>query len=157
GHFVERSLDAVVALLAILKAGGAYLPLDPDNPPARTRFVLEDAKPRLVVTQSSLRDRVRGNALLIDEFDFGSDHGRPPEVASPDNLAYVIYTSGSTGQPKGTLVTHRNVDRLFSTTDALFGFTEKDVWSVFHSFAFDFSVWELWGALRYGGCAVIVP
>jgi amino acid adenylation domain-containing protein len=157
GHFIERSVDAVVALVAILKAGGAYLPLDPDNPPARTQFVLEDARPRVVLTQSSLRARVPGECLLVDEFDFEGDGRAPHCAATADNLAYVIYTSGSTGQPKGTLVTHRNVDRLFTCTQPLFGFTASDVWSVFHSFAFDFSVWELWGALRYGGCAVVVP
>src|SRR6202011_4996194 len=78
-------------------------------------------------------------------------------LGSPENLAYVIYTSGSTGNPKGVLVTHRNVDRLFSATEALFRFDEHDVWSLFHSYAFAFFVWELWGALRYGGRLVVVP
>ncbi|MFO5897342.1 AMP-binding protein, partial [Pseudomonas aeruginosa] len=73
------------------------------------------------------------------------------------NLAYVIYTSGSTGKPKGTLLTHRNALRLFSATEAWFGFDERDVWTLFHSYAFDFSVWEIFGALLYGGRLVIVP
>src|SRR5262249_25477824 len=77
--------------------------------------------------------------------------------ARPDHLAYVIYTSGSTGKPKGTLITHRNVDRLFRSTEPWFHFGADDVWTVFHSLAFDFSVWELWGALRHGGTAVLVP
>ncbi|HCR1196862.1 TPA: pyoverdine non-ribosomal peptide synthetase PvdD, partial [Pseudomonas aeruginosa] len=76
---------------------------------------------------------------------------------SADNLAYVIYTSGSTGKPKGTLLTHRNALRLFSATEAWFGFDERDVWTLFHSYAFDFSVWEIFGALLYGGRLVIVP
>ncbi|HEV3049578.1 MAG TPA: amino acid adenylation domain-containing protein, partial [Longimicrobium sp.] len=81
----------------------------------------------------------------------------PQSGAGPDLLAYVIYTSGSTGTPKGVLVEHRNVARLFSATDAWFGFGPDDVWTLFHSYAFDFSVWELWGALLYGGRVVVVP
>src|SRR6185369_11479569 len=81
----------------------------------------------------------------------------PERVATPDNLAYVIYTSGSTGKPKGVIVTHANVTRLFNATEGWFHFDEQDVWTLFHSYAFDFSVWELWGALLYGGRLVIVP
>src|SRR5262249_12846287 len=81
-----------------------------------------------------------------------------PEITiSPDSLAYVIYTSGSTGKPKGVQVTHANVARLFAATDAWFGFGADDVWTLFHSYAFDFSVWVIWGALLYGGRLVIVP
>jgi amino acid adenylation domain-containing protein len=75
----------------------------------------------------------------------------------PQHLAYVIYTSGSTGNPKGVLVEHQNVVRLFSATDEWFHFDRHDVWTLFHSYAFDFSVWEIWGALLYGGRLVIVP
>src|SRR5262249_7102766 len=78
------------------------------------------------------------------------------EVAA-DNLSYVIYTSGSTGRPKGCLVTHRNVTGLLQSTAPMFGFNEHDVWTLFHSYAFDFSVWELWGALAHGGRLVVVP
>jgi non-ribosomal peptide synthetase component F len=78
-------------------------------------------------------------------------------LATPDHLAYVIYTSGTTGRPKGTLVTHRNVVRLLSATDSWFRFSEQDVWTFFHSNAFDFSVWEIWGALLFGGRLVVVP
>ena len=81
----------------------------------------------------------------------------PPAAVAADDLAYVIYTSGSTGKPKGALITHDNVARLFDATDAWFGFDERDVWTLFHSYAFDFSVWELWGALLYGGRLVVVP
>ncbi len=76
--------------------------------------------------------------------------------AGPDNLAYVIYTSGTTGKPKGSLITHRNAVRLFSNTDHWYGFNDLDVWTLFHSSAFDFSVWEIWGALLYGGRLVVV-
>src|SRR5262249_41936808 len=85
------------------------------------------------------------------------DASRPPRAATPGSLAYVIYTSGSTGRPKGVMVEHRNVVRLFDATEALFGFGPADVWTMFHSYAFDFSVWEIWGALLYGGRVVVVP
>ncbi|MGB0383610.1 MAG: amino acid adenylation domain-containing protein, partial [Ardenticatenaceae bacterium] len=81
----------------------------------------------------------------------------PVSGVTPDNLAYVIYTSGSTGKPKGVLVNHYNVVRLFEATDLWYDFNQKDVWTLFHSYAFDFSVWELWGALIYGGRLVVVP
>ncbi|HEP9499103.1 TPA: pyoverdine non-ribosomal peptide synthetase PvdD, partial [Pseudomonas aeruginosa] len=93
------------------------------------------------------------DGLVLD----GYAESDPLPTLSADNLAYVIYTSGSTGKPKGTLLTHRNALRLFSATEAWFGFDERDVWTLFHSYAFDFSVWEIFGALLYGGCLVIVP
>ena len=74
----------------------------------------------------------------------------------PHHLAYIIYTSGSTGVPKGVMVEHRQVARLFSATQPWFHFDERDVWTLFHSFAFDFSVWERWGALLHGGRLVVV-
>ena len=76
---------------------------------------------------------------------------------APENLAYVIYTSGSTGRPKGVQVEHRHIARLFSATDEWFGFGPGDVWALLHSYAFDFSVWELWGALAHGGQLVVSP
>ncbi|HEY4079918.1 MAG TPA: amino acid adenylation domain-containing protein [Burkholderiaceae bacterium] len=170
GLFVERNLDAIVGLIGVLKAGGAYVPLDPANPPARNSFIVGDAKPRIILAHSSLRERVAsgfpaGEWQLMwldepDELDEQADDAAEPaalQLSTGEQLAYVIYTSGSTGQPKGTLVTHNNVDRLFRTTEAWFGFGADDVWTVFHSLAFDFSVWELWGALRHGGTAVLVP
>ena len=78
-------------------------------------------------------------------------------MAGPDHMAYVIYTSGTTGKPKGSMITHRNVVRLFPSTELWYGFNERDVWTLFHSCAFDFSVWEIWGALLYGGRVVVVP
>jgi non-ribosomal peptide synthetase component F len=150
GVFLERSLDMVVALLAVLKAGGAYVPMDPTYPVERVGFMLSDANPRVLISQNELRDRIpvhKGTTVLLDS-DPGDDAERfenPDVETSPDNLAYVIYTSGSTGTPKGTLITHRNVVSLFQTTERLFAFDRSDVWSLFHSFAFDFSVWEMWG------------
>src|SRR5262249_40924221 len=81
----------------------------------------------------------------------------PPPRAAPENLAYVIYTSGSTGRPKGTLVTRANLARLFTVSDPLFSFGPSDVWTLLHSCAFDFSVWEIFGALLHGGSLVVVP
>ncbi|MGZ9934627.1 amino acid adenylation domain-containing protein [Streptomyces sp. NC-S4] len=163
GLCLPRSADLVVALLGILKAGGAYLPLDPDNPPERLRHIVQDARLEHVVGTTGTRDLwdapglhavdlQADAALLAAEPDTAPDTG-----VTPDHLAYVIYTSGSTGLPKGTLVPHSNVTRLFSATDHWFGFGPEDVWTLFHSIAFDFSVWELWGALAHGGRLVVVP
>ena len=161
--FVERSLDMVVGILGILKAGGAYLPIDPIYPMERRAFMLEDADASVVLTQSALaKELPKGRIKIVcldsdrELFEQKSD-ANPQSGVGPDNLAYVIYTSGSTGKPKGTLVTHHNVVRLFQATEPWFQFSARDVWTVFHSVAFDFSVWELWGALLYGGHAVIVP
>ncbi|MBG4962530.1 pyoverdine non-ribosomal peptide synthetase PvdD, partial [Pseudomonas aeruginosa] len=162
GLALERSLDMLVGLLAILKAGGAYLPLDPAAPEERLAHILDDSGVRLLRTQGHLREHLPRQAgvevLAIDGLVLdGYAESDPLPTLSADNLAYVIYTSGSTGKPKGTLLTHRNALRLFSATEAWFGFDERDVWTLFHSYAFDFSVWEIFGALLYGGRLVIVP
>ncbi len=158
----ERSLELVVGLLGILQAGGAYVPLDPASPRERLAWMIEDAGIQIVVgtaeTTAALPEAVQ--RILLDTGDApgepfpGGD--REPAVDG-SSLAYVIYTSGSTGPPKGALVTHGNVSRLFAATAAWFGFDGRDVWTLFHSYAFDFSVWEIWGALLYGGRLVIVP
>ncbi|MGV5025695.1 amino acid adenylation domain-containing protein, partial [Pseudomonas aeruginosa] len=162
GLALERSLDMLVGLLAILKAGGAYLPLDPAAPEERLAHILDDSGVRLLLTQGHLLERLPRQTgvevLAIDGLVLdGYAESDPLTALSADNLAYVIYTSGSTGKPKGTLLTHRNALRLFSATEAWFGFDERDVWTLFHSYAFDFSVWEIFGALLYGGRLVIVP
>ncbi|MBG4947600.1 pyoverdine non-ribosomal peptide synthetase PvdD, partial [Pseudomonas aeruginosa] len=162
GLALERSLDMLVGLLAILKAGGAYLPLDPAAPEERLAHILDDSGVRLLLTQGHLLEHLPRQAgvevLAIDGLVLdGYAESDPLPTLSADNLAYVIYTSGSTGKPKGTLLTHRNALRLFSATEAWFGFDERDVWTLFHSYAFDFSVWEIFGALLYGGRLVIVP
>jgi amino acid adenylation domain-containing protein len=163
---VERSTAMVVGLMAILKAGGAYVPLDPEYSGERLAFILDDTAPALVLADAAGRQAL-GSALQAhtvldpDEVQADTLAGADvnPEVPglTPSNLAYIIYTSGSTGQPKGVMVEHAQVVRLFDTTQATFGFANSDVWCLFHSFAFDFSVWELWGALRYGGTLVLVP
>jgi amino acid adenylation domain-containing protein len=160
---LERSTDLVVAILAVLKAGGAYLPLDTSYPADRFAFMLEDAGPVAMVTSETLLDSLPPVTvpMVCMERDRSALEALPttnPHVSvGADNLAYSIYTSGSTGRPKGVLVTHRNVARLLSATDRWFSFGAEDVWTLFHSFAFDFSVWELWGALAYGGRLVVVP
>ncbi|MCS7475599.1 non-ribosomal peptide synthetase [Umezawaea endophytica] len=140
---LPRSLDLVVAVLGVLKSGAAYLPIDPSYPADRISGMVEDTRPV---------------ALLTELPDLSGWPATAPEVAlRPENPAYVIYTSGSTGKPKGVVVPHANVARLFSATDHWFGFGPDDVWTLFHSYAFDFSVWELWGPLLHGGRLVVVP
>jgi amino acid adenylation domain-containing protein len=163
GLLVERSMEMVVGILGILKAGGAYVPIDPQYPQERVNHILADSRATLVVTQTALAERL-GNAgaktvLLDDDAELISGESQENVACSvrPDNLAYVIYTSGSTGRPKGAMISHFNVVRLFASTNAWFHFSSHDVWTLFHSIAFDFSVWELWGALLYGGKLVIVP
>ena len=158
GLAVERNADVAIGILAILKAGAAYLPLDPDYPKDRLAFIVEDANVRFVVTSSKLALQLEATeGLDIATAGSGLPDTNPDDASAPDDLAYVIYTSGSTGKPKGVLVTHANVTRLFSATAPWFAFGPHDTWTLFHSYAFDFSVWELWGALLYGGRLVVVP
>jgi amino acid adenylation domain-containing protein len=163
GIHLDRSFDLLISIFAILKAGGAYLPLDLACPEDRLRFQLTDAGAGVVLTHSALAPRLEqysGKVICLDQAA-GEIAARPkenlPVLAEPQNLAYVIYTSGSTGTPKGVLVTQENVTRLFTVTEPLFGFGPADVWTLFHSSAFDFSVWEIFGALLYGGRLVVVP
>ncbi|HWW01813.1 MAG TPA: amino acid adenylation domain-containing protein [Candidatus Acidoferrum sp.] len=163
GLCLDRSVEMIVALLGILKAGGAYVPLEPAWPAERLSFVLQDAQVSVLVTQKALRERLPVHAInvvcLEHEFDeqTPADEQDPKTAVRPENLAYVIYTSGSTGRPKGVLVTHRNVARLFEATQPWYQFSGQDTWTCFHSVAFDFSVWEIWGALLFGGRLVLVP
>ncbi|MGW5803463.1 amino acid adenylation domain-containing protein [Streptomyces bacillaris] len=161
---LPRSLDLVAGLLAVSLSGAAYLPMDPDYPADRLAYMLADARPAALITDAETADRLPAHELpliTVDEaagFPDGplsqSDRTRP---LSPQDPAYVIYTSGSTGRPKGVVVTQHNVTRLMTATEHWFAFGPEDVWTLFHSYAFDFSVWELWGALLYGGRVVVVP
>ncbi|MEH2455650.1 amino acid adenylation domain-containing protein [Nostoc sp.] len=162
GVCVERSLEMIVGILGILKAGGAYVPLDPSNPQERLNHILEDAQVQVLVTNSQLHNTLDQSNFVVcldEEADKIAQFPRNNLVSGVqgDNLAYMIYTSGSTGKPKGVLITHHNVVRLFKATKDWYQFNQTDVWTLFHSFAFDFSVWELWGGLLYGGCVVVVP
>ena len=163
GICMERSLEIVVALVGILKAGGAYVPLDPEYPKERLAFVLDDTHAPVLLTQERLAEKLPALSarLVCLDRDWPQIAEEPQENAenkvSADNTAYIIYTSGTTGKPKGVMISHHNVSRLFRATEPWFHCSRGDVWTVFHSYAFDFSVWELWGALLYGGRAVIVP
>ncbi|MCV6638058.1 amino acid adenylation domain-containing protein [Candidatus Albibeggiatoa sp. nov. NOAA] len=163
GLCLERSLDIVVAILGILKAGGAYVPLELAYPDDRLNFILNDAQAPILLTHSSLTDRFSesdSQIVCLDQIDnelAQCPTQNPVCQTTPENLSYVIYTSGSTGNPKGCLIQHHNVTRLFTQTQDWYQFNQNDVWTLFHSYAFDFSVWELWGALLYGGKLVVVP
>lgn len=160
GLCIDRSADLIAGMLGILKAGAAYVPIDPEYPPARIAFLFEDAAPAAVVTVSRLLSRVPKAAVTLCVDDASHLGGSADSIladADPGQLAYVIYTSGSSGLPKGVAIEHRNVVELIDAGDQLFGFSQNDVWTLFHSFAFDFSVWEMFGALLHGGRCVIVP
>ena len=161
---IERCLEMIIGILGILKAGGVYVPIDPGYPDERISFMLEDTKAALVISSKESRLKLKG----IRHIEVIEIHGNEIELykqspqnlkisIQPHHLAYIIFTSGSTGRPKGVLIEHRNVVRLFQTEKPLFDFNEKDVWTMFHSFCFDFSVWEMYGALFYGGRVIVVP
>ncbi|WZU33671.1 Linear gramicidin synthase subunit D [Rhodococcus ruber] len=162
---LPRTEELVVGLLAVLQAGGAYLPLDLTYPADRLEFMLRDAAPVCVLVSGTDREALPDSAVeaidvsalelsAISDAPVGDDERQAP--LRGDNLAYVIYTSGSTGRPKGVQVPHRTVLELFENTWSAFEFGEHDVWTMFHSYAFDFSVWELWGPLLHGGRLVVV-
>ncbi|MEU0682130.1 amino acid adenylation domain-containing protein [Streptomyces albogriseolus] len=166
---LERGLRLLPALLAVLKTGAAYLPLDPGQPAERLRLVVEDAAPVVLVTEQAhahLADAAVP-AVLLDDPQVTADLARRSGAdltdaerhgpTGPSDTAYIIHTSGSTGRPKGVPVPHVNVVRLFAAAAEHFDFRADDVWTLFHSYAFDFSVWEIWGALLHGGRLVVVP
>ncbi|TFY88193.1 amino acid adenylation domain-containing protein [Pseudomonas nabeulensis] len=154
---VERGPEMIIGLLGILKAGAGYVPIDPAYPQERIAYTLQDSEPLAVLVQANTRHRV-GDVPQVDLNSLRGESIVNPRVnLNPAHLAYVIYTSGSTGQPKGVMIEHRQVARLFTATQHWFGFNHNDVWALFHSFAFDFSVWEIWGALMHGGQLLIVP
>lgn len=161
GLCLPRSLDLIVALLAILKSGAAYLPLDPAYPGERLAFMVEDADASIIIASEHFDWLPAGRQRLDPHHpeEARAVHALAPRcpAAAADDLAYVIYTSGSTGKPKGVAIEHAAITRLFSATQAWFGFRPADVWTLFHSVSFDFSVWEIWGALLHGGRLVIVP
>jgi amino acid adenylation domain-containing protein len=159
---LDRSVELVVVLLGILKAGAAYVPLDPTYPQERIDDILKDSQARLLITRRSLAQRVpeQTGVLWLDDQseEVAADSAGEISVdVTAGNLAYVIYTSGSTGRPKGVLITHANVTRLLDATRHWYEFDEHDVWALFFSYAFDFSVWEIFGALLYGGRLVVMP
>src|ERR1051325_7340721 len=162
GVCLDRSAEMIVALLGILKAGGAYVPLDPDYPSERLAFTLADSRVALLLTVKRFGPIFHASDDVIIWLDecpelAGESTENPLIKGTSDNLAYVIYTSGSTGVPKGVGVSHRTAVHLFTATKEKLGFLEGDTWTVVHSSAFDFSVWEIWGSLLQGGCLIVVP
>jgi len=163
GICLKRGSNMLVALLGVLKAGGAYVPLDPQYPRERLHFMLADADPKVLVTEEHLRPAFAEQPVHIICIDSDGTSlaelpvANLPRLGSSDNAAYVIYTSGSTGTPKGVVIAHRNVAALTAALLPRLELSAHEVWTLFHSFAFDFSVWEIWGALHSGATLVIVP
>jgi amino acid adenylation domain-containing protein len=179
GIMVERSVEMIIGILGILKAGGAYLPIDPDYPQERKQYILDDSSAKILVTAPGLPGEfeklliVNCRLLMVNEKPSNRRRlNNPPREANSINnyqltinnlqlekasLAYIIYTSGTTGKPKGVMIEHRNVVRLMFNDKFQFDFNNNDVWTMFHSYCFDFSVWEMYGALLYGGKLVLIP
>jgi amino acid adenylation domain-containing protein len=160
GLYVARGSGTVAGMLGILKCGAAYVPIDPQYPVERARWTVSDSESAVVVTTSDLAEAFTGLDVRTVRLDrLPASGATRPDAVRPRSAdpAYIIYTSGSTGEPKGVLVGHQEVVRLFSVTREWFGFGPDDVWTVFHSASFDFSVWEIWGALLHGGRLVVVP
>ena len=154
GICMNRSVNLIAGIIGIMRNGSAYVPLDPSNAKARLEFIAEDSDLSCLITDTANSGKIRCSEILISDDLLHNplevqDH--QTEKVKPEDNAYIIYTSGSTGKPKGALVTHSNVMRLFTSTEPWFSFSRDDRWMMFHSYAFDFSVWEIWGALLYGG------
>ena len=157
---LDRSLEMIIAMLSVIKIGAYYIPIDPSWPEERVNYIIEDSKSNVVITDKS-SNKNKENIKIIDitkeiAENKNKEIGITPNRCKIDNLCYVIYTSGSTGKPKGTLITHSNVTGLLNSTHELFKQTSNDIWTVFHTYTFDFSVWEIYGSLLYGGKLIIV-
>jgi len=156
---MDRTDETVVSMLGILKAGGAYVPIDVDYPLERKEYILSDSGSSIVLTNRDCDCSFVGSATSVVYYEDSTTYSSEGLTVgvSPSNLCYVIYTSGTTGQPKGVMLEHVNVVRLFDNSDFGFSFGETDVWTMFHSHCFDFSVWEMYGALLFGGKLIVVP
>ncbi|MEU1312707.1 amino acid adenylation domain-containing protein [Streptomyces cinnamoneus] len=157
GVLLERSHRMPGWIIGILKAGAAYVPLDPTYPRERLHYMVADAQVKILVGDPEQAAVCGLDGVRVIDPGTPAPAATPVGTPDPQDPAYVIYTSGSTGRPKGCVVTHANVLALLDAMLPLFDFGPRDRWSLFHSFSFDFSVWELWGPLATGGTAVVVP
>ncbi|MEU6173290.1 amino acid adenylation domain-containing protein [Streptantibioticus parmotrematis] len=159
GLHLRRGAQLIVAMLAVLRSGHTYVPLDPAYPARRLLFTAQDADLALVLSDQPLPAEL--TALPVLRLDAPApptaQTPAPARPVDPGTPAYVIYTSGSTGRPKGVPVPHRNVAALIRACEPRCETGPEDVWTLFHSYAFDFSVWEIWGALLSGATLVVVP
>ena len=160
GVLLDKSIELTASILGILKAGGAYMPIDVNYPEDRKQYMIDDSNIRVIISEADFIKEVNFNkeTVICSETIKNTEDGSNIEnINSQDDMAYIIYTSGSTGKPKGTMIEHKNVIRLLFNSDFMFNFDEKDIWTLAHSFCFDFSVWEMYGALLRGGKLVILP
>jgi len=155
GILMERSVEMIIGIMGILKAGGVYMPIDPEYPDERIDYMLKDSGAKIMIGRAE--EQKSGRAEFVFSCFFHACTLPRFLASDSSNLAYIIYTSGTTGQPKGSLIEHRNVVRLLFNDQFQFDFSDRDIWTIFHSFCFDFSVWEMYGALLYGGKSIIVP
>ncbi|WP_156747937.1 non-ribosomal peptide synthetase, partial [Mycobacterium sp. 1465703.0] len=156
----SRSAEAVVAVLGVLKTGAAYLPIEPAHPDSRIAHMLADAAPIAAITTAGLVERLDGQGLQVIDVEDPRIQGNPATALpapTADDIAYITYRSGAGGVPAGVAVTHRNLTRLFDSLDVGLELSAGQVWSQCHSLAFDYSAWEIFGALLHGGRLVVVP
>lgn len=160
GLWIDRDAAAAIGILAILKAGAAYVPLDPNEPGMRLNMLLHEAKPTLILTKREHFDKAISYGAQVVCIDSDAHlWAHLPESSlqvkvQPRDLAYVLFNIAPSGRPRGVTISHENIIHLFEATRGIFKFCEDDVWTGFHSCNVDFSVWEMWGALLYGGTLV---
>ena len=156
GVLMDRFINTIVSMIGVLKAGGAYLPIDVDYPQSRIDYMINDSGLEVLIAEDEYT--FDGNTINLTKEDLNLfDDSNLEHISNAHHLSYIIYTSGTTGQPKGVMVEHRNVISLLFNDKSQFDFDENDVWTMFHSHCFDFSVWEMYGALLFGGKLIIIP
>ena len=165
GLCLDISFELIISIIAILKIGSGYVPLEANIPNKRLKFILSDIDLKFIITINKYIDKFNEkskyfNLILLDDASkniHSFSKKDPNRFVHKDTTAYVIYTSGTTGNPKGVAISHFNVTRLMLATQPKFSFNEKDIWTLLHSYAFDFSVWEIWGALFHGAKLLLLP